>query len=581
MNHFRKGGLAASSALVLLIGCSDSSGSSSTNPSTGGTNSTGGASGTGTGGTGTGGAATGGTGTGGTSAGGMTTTGGASGSGSPGTGGASGAAAMPGAGGAQPMAGAGGAASGSAGMSTSGAGGGTVSGSLSLTIEPNPNSVLSCYVSWKTEAPANSVVQFGIDDYQWEISDDAAVTDHKVLVIGMRAENTYKIKGISGQASGEGTFTSGKPPAQVLNGTVMVNEASRQPGWTLVNTELGSTADNRPRSALPPAAVIYDEEGYVVWYFVHGPGKDIGGAVSTQRTDKGVVIGPTWNEQTTNGVPPREVDWAGNVVWECTHAACLPGKNVTHETQKLSNGNYVVLEYVGQNPVFRELDSESQEVWTLDWAKLLPAPSGASGDWCHANAINIDIEKNEVYANCRWIGLMKTTYTNPTYEWLIAAEYGGQAGDFTYVPPTSQYSDAHSPDFYDDTNAVLFFDNGGFSGSVDTQAGGEYHSRAVEYTIDTTAKTATLTWEFPGDFATPDDWYQTQWYSPFWGDVDRLANGNVLVAGGMIGKDKPESRVFEVTKADGKVVWELRLTQNIGVYRAERIVPPLVHAIAP
>ncbi len=62
--------------------------------------------------------------------------------------------------------------------------------------------------------------------------------------------------------------------------------------------------------------------------------------------------------------------------------------------------------------------------------------------------------------------------------------------------------------------------------------------------------------------------------------MDRLANGNILIAGGMIGKDKHESRVFEVTKADGKVVWEFRFPQNFGVYRSERIVPPLVHAIA-
>jgi len=476
-----------------------------------------------------------------------------------------------------------GAGSGAAGMSA-GMGGSAVTGGLTLTIEPNPNSVVSCLVSWKTDAPASSVVQFGLTDYLYEISDDTMVTDHKVTVIGMRAEQMYKIKGISGGASGEATFTTGKLPAQIPNGTVMVNEtASRVPGWTLINVEQGSTADNRPRSAVPPAAVIYDEQGFVVWYYIDGPGKDIGGAVSTQFTDKGVVIGPTWNEQTTNGVPPREVDWGGNIIWECKHAACLPGKNVTHETQKLSNGHYVILEYVGsgtQNPVFREVDADSKEVWSLDWNALSPN-NGGTGDWCHANAININIEKNEVYANCRWIGLMKTTYMNPTKQWLLAAEYGGETGDFTYSG--SQFSDAHSPDFYDDTNTAIFYDNGGFSGSVDTvagPAGSGYHSRAVEYTVDTTAKTAKLTWEFPGTFATPDDWYQTKWYSPFWGDVDRLSNGNILIAGGMIGKDKPESRVFEVTKAEGKVIWELRLPQNFGVYRSERGMPAIVHAIA-
>ena len=60
----------------------------------------------------------------------------------------------------------------------------------------------------------------------------------------------------------------------------------------------------------------------------------------------------------------------------------------------------------------------------------------------------------------------------------------------------------------------------------------QYHSRAVEYKIDEASKTATLAWEFPGAFTVPDAWYTTNWYIPFWGDADRLANGNELVAAG-------------------------------------------------
>ncbi len=598
MSQLRKGGLATNSAFTLLligcsrllIGCSDG-GQSDTNPSTG--SGATGSGGTSSGSSGTGGAAaTGGTATGGTTTGG-TTAGGMSGAGGLGAGGASGAAAMAGTGGTDPLAGAGGTSGGSAGLggggasgASSGAGGGsggTASGTLALTIEPNPNSVLSCYVSWTTAAPADSTVQFGVGGYQWEISDATMVTDHKVLVIGMRASQMYSIKAISGSESGAGTFQTGALPAAVPAGTVMINDtAKRAPGWTLMNVQKGGT-DNRPRSAEPPMAVIYDEEGQPVWYFIDGPGPDIGGAVSTQLTDKGVVIGPTWNQQNTNGIPPREVDFAGNIIWECKHAACAPGKDATHETIKLANGNYVILEYVttggAQNPVYRELDADSNEVWTLDWVKLLPAPSGSTGDWCHANAINVDLDNNEVFINCRWMGLMKTTYTNPAKQWLLPAAYGSKGqGDFTYSPTNIQFSDAHHPEFHRDDNTALFYDNGGWSGSVNTVTG--YHSRAIEYKLDTGTMTATLNWEFPGTFSVTDNWYTNTWYSPFWGDADRLENGNVLVAAGLIGPTR-ESRVFEVTKADGMLVWELRLPLNYGVYRADRITPPLVHAIAP
>ena len=107
-----------------------------------------------------------------------------------------------------------------------------------------------------------------------------------------------------------------------------------------------------------------------------------------------------------------------------------------------------------------------------------------------------------------------------------------------------------------------------------------YHSRAVEYKIDETAKTATLVWEFPGTF-TVDAWCKTNFYLPFWGDADRLANGNVLITAG-VRFTTIQSRVFEVTKSDGKVVWEFQLPLGFGVYRAERLSPPpLVHAVSP
>ncbi len=60
-----------------------------------------------------------------------------------------------------------------------------------LTVEPNPNSVLSCYVSWTTDVAATSEVQFGADSPQFRIVHDEVTTEHRVLVIGMHAETAY------------------------------------------------------------------------------------------------------------------------------------------------------------------------------------------------------------------------------------------------------------------------------------------------------------------------------------------------------------------------------------------------------
>ena len=572
-------GIAVGLAAIGIAACkstSNSSGTGGTGGRTGVAGTTGQAGTTGAGGsTGAGGnTGAGGTGTGGTDSGTGGTTGSAGKTGSGGTTGTGGAAG----------------GTGTAGSSAGGAGGAAdpgvaPSGITGLKIDPNPNSVLSCFVSWTTDKAASSVVQFGVSSLQWEISDATLVTTHKVLVIGMKAQQTYMIKAISANSGGSvnatGTFTTGTLPAQIPNGTVMINDTTKsQPGWTLMNVQKGQ-GDTRARSDYPPYAVMYDSDGKPVWYYVDGTKPDIGGAVSTQLTDKGVLIGPSWDANTTiDAVVPIEVDLAGNTVWQCPASVC-GNKNFTHHASKLSNGDYMLIEYITtnglQNPFFREVSPSNQIVWSLDYASLVPPPSGSSGDWCHANSVTVDIAKNVVYANCRWAGLLKTTYQNPTRQWLLQGTYiKTKIGDFTFSPSNSGFSDTHDPEIHDD-GTICFFDNGGYGSGATGGSTTMFHSRAVEYKIDETAKTATLVWEFPGNATVPDAWYTNNWYTPFWGDVDRLPNGNHLVAAG-IRNPSVESRVFEVT-TDRTVVWEFRFPPDYGVYRADRITPPLVHAI--
>jgi hypothetical protein len=483
--------------------------------------------------------------------------------------------------------------------STSGFGGSTVGGTKqtnsttapqtslgSLKIEANPKNVLSCFVSWTTDQAASSVVQFGTSTYQWEISDTSLVTNHRVLVIGMHAAQAYKIRAVSSNdqssASAEGTFTTGALPATIPVAKVTVNDTTKtQPGWTLMNIQKGD-GTSTAKSQYPAQAVMYDADGQPVWYYIDGTSVDRGGAVSVDLTDAGVLIGPVLDANAANKEPPREVDFSGKTLWECATPTCGGTGTLTHHAAKLPNGNYVIQRDVsdaaGTAPTFEELTPDNKLVWSLDYRKFVTQPSGTSGDWCHGNSITVNIDKDEVYANCRFMGLIKTTYKNPTLKWHLPASFNGKGvNSMKFSPSTSQYSDTHDPEIHDD-GTILFFDNGGYSGVVGEEGNPHgYHSRAVEYKIDESTKTATLVWEFPGTFSV-DAWYKNNWYLPFWGDADRLANGNVLVTAGVRGATA-ESRIFEVTKTDGKVVWEFRLPVDFGVYRSERITPPLVHAI--
>ncbi|MBN2718638.1 MAG: hypothetical protein JXX14_22525, partial [Deltaproteobacteria bacterium] len=78
-----------------------------------------------------------------------------------------------------------------------------------LTITPNPNMTISCLVSWTTDIPATSEVRFGKDGLEFRIVDDALLTTHRITVIGMQAETTYRIRAVSA-ANGQETFSEGR-----------------------------------------------------------------------------------------------------------------------------------------------------------------------------------------------------------------------------------------------------------------------------------------------------------------------------------------------------------------------------------
>jgi hypothetical protein len=447
-----------------------------------------------------------------------------------------------------------------------------------LTITANPNNVLSCFVSWTTDVAATSEVQFGASQYQFHIVDDTPVTAHDVLVIGMYASTTYMLNAVStdtaGSASATGTFTTGALPKGLPTGTVGVNNTAEvQSGWTLVNIE-PSSSNGGFNGTSPGIMVMYDQTGVPVWYFVNGTTNDVRGDVSVRvLANHNIILGPS------SGEPPKEIDLAGNVIWagppeppvgaDQTVPATAP---MSHYAGKLDNGDYVTLrDLTNANGIggafVEELTPENDIVWQWNLFDHVTPPADAAKDWCHPNSVTVDDANGVFYLNCRFQGLIKASRSGAgDIIWTLGGQMGG---DFAFNPSDSTFSDCHDPEIHGDDGTILFYNNGG---STSPPPAG-VTTRVLEFKLDLSTMTANQVFDFPKSFSNVDSWYTTSWYTPYWGDADRLANGNVLVTAGFR-QTNAQTRFFEFRPSDGAVVWEMTLPPDVGSYNAERLSPP-------
>ena len=103
-----------------------------------------------------------------------------------------------------------------------------------VKVEPNPRSVLSCFVSWTTSEAATSAVE------RWEpgagqgsrVGLPGLRTAHRVLVFGMHAQTGYTLQAVSSAGarrarSAELSFTTGKLPAHVPTAALVRHDRRR------------------------------------------------------------------------------------------------------------------------------------------------------------------------------------------------------------------------------------------------------------------------------------------------------------------------------------------------------------------
>ncbi|MBA3656987.1 MAG: aryl-sulfate sulfotransferase [Gemmatimonadaceae bacterium] len=180
------------------------------------------------------------------------------------------------------------------------------------------------------------------------------------------------------------------------------------------------------------------------------------------------------------------------------------------------------------------------EDWIEPPASLMTRPVT---DFDHPNSLSIDPAGNYV-VSWRHLGeISNINFKTGAFVWRL----GGRHNQFKYVDdPFNGFSAQHHATVLANGN-VLLFDNGTTHSPVE--------SRAVEYKLDLTVKTATMVWQYRNTPAL---------ISGTLGTAERLKNGNTLVGFGAI------ARMTEVSPS-GVPVWQATMDGAVSYFRASKL----------
>jgi len=403
---------------------------------------------------------------------------------------------------------------------------------------------LRVIATWKTESPASSKVEYRASSGGvWLATpvDSEALTDHEVVVVGLKKATSYEFRPVSdGIAGASMTVSTGDLPGN-FPGTFL-----RVPGsGSSVELTLGGFP-------FPISAVIaVNNGGDIVWYHVDSEGGDPG---DFYLMDDGRLAYNTYSAI-------KAVDYRGNE--EVLLDASVYGEVVHHDFLVTPEGNYM---YMTRSRVFGndrdwctddivERDSEGNEVWRWKsadhagelgyffahnrWQELFIEECGA--DWTHANSIHLYTDEGgnrSIILSIRNMNrVIKIDYGSGEVVWQLGggldfAYTGAEAADLQWF--LYQHSASYLPD-----GSVLLFDNGNDRYEETSQD----FSRVLIYKLDETQKTSEISWE-----------YDLLQFVDHAGNVRMLENGNILLT---IPNDQnhTSSSIQEVDPS-GTKVWE-------------------------
>jgi hypothetical protein len=251
---------------------------------------------------------------------------------------------------------------------------------------------------------------------------------------------------------------------------------------------------------------------------------------------------------------------------------CVNGYDADyHDIQLLENGGYLLQAYDsisvnmseivsgGNNDamiillIIQEFDSDKNLIFEWNaWEHLNIADyqnlnlTSNRIVWMHGNSIDIDLDSNILISNRRSSEVMKIDRNNGDVIWY----FGGPNNEFSITNDAyNGFSRQHDVRRIENGN-ILLFDNGN---DHDPPI-----SRAVEYEIDESEKTADLVW----DFSHPQGYVGLAM-----GSVQRLPNNNTLINWGRL---LNQGAVITEVDYDKNIVFEIQYPYPFYCYRVTK-----------
>jgi hypothetical protein len=417
---------------------------------------------------------------------------------------------------------------------------------MALRIADNKGSSLSAVAAVQTFGRGQAAIEIlgerKIDEMTPYVS--AGRGSSLIPVLGLRSNRSYALRALfvstSGRESTSEIMSYNTPPLPDDMPAYIVLKSDHP---TVKNIMLGITPSKSGRSY----AVIIDTGGSPVWY------KEFKDAVvDFQRQANGRYtawssidgspahfyefdpLGEITNEYSaSNGLTtdPHEFRMRGDsYALFGTQIRTTDLRPVGGLPQAAVQGFVVEYHTPGRNPLFWN----TFDHFSINDAAPDVSLIGQNVDPWHGNAIEIDFDGNLLASFRNSDEITKINSRTGEIIWRL----GGKNNQFTFLDDAMNgFSHQHGIRRLENGDIILFDD-------------GNLHSppssRAVEYKLDETRKTAQLVWEYRPNPAI---------FGFALGFAQRLANGNTLICFGTA------QRILEVT-FDGKVRWDIQMNET-------------------